>query len=127
VNNMANVRAGMASISASPPHGRSMTKGSDLDTTSNDGHVSGDSGDSRTAAARASQPRPDIYRARQLALAARRLIEVVSESDESRMSRLDGDNAGALRSRGQDAVFECELARLVVAFNVGVLSEVSIS
>ena len=113
---MANVCAGAAPQSVSPQHRRA-----DSDTTSEDN--SGSRGAKALAAARASQPQPDVHRARRLAQAAARLIEVVSESNESKMSRLRADTT--LRPATRNSIHECELARLVVAFNIGVLSEVN--
>lgn len=110
---MANVCAGTAT--ASRQHLRIRT-GSSPDAIDQDGSES-----DRIAVARASQPLPDVRRARQLALAAANLVQAVTESDEARMSRRLGANTGALR---RDIVPECELARLVVAFNIGMLSEV---
>ena len=116
---MANVCAGAAPQSVSPQHRRA-----DSDTTSEDN--SGSRGAKALAAARASQPQPDVHRARRLAQAAARLIEVVSESNESKMSRLRADKSGTtLRPATRNSIHECELARLVVAFNIGVLSEVN--
>src|SRR6266852_4279616 len=104
---MANVCAGAASKSISPQHRRTSA---DSDTTSEDN--SGSRGAKALAAARASQPQPDVHRARRLAQAAARLVEVVSESNESKMSRLRADKTGtALRPATRNFIHECELAR----------------
>jgi hypothetical protein len=120
VNNMANVCAGTASFSASTQHHRTRTS-SGPGTMGRDGP-----GSDGIAAARASQPLPDARRARQLVLAAARLVEVVSESSEARLSRRLGADTNSASSLRRDVVPECELARLVAAFNIGMLSEVSI-
>jgi len=121
VNNMANVCAGTSLSPALPQHRRrkTITGSGTMDPASRSAEA--------IAAARASQqPQPDVHRARGLALAAARLVEMVSESNESRMNRLGVGNKNATAQRlrpQQDVVSECELARLVVAFNIGMLSE----
>jgi len=122
VNNMANVCAGTSSSPALPQYRRREA------ITSSDTMGPASRSAEAIAAARASQPQPDVHRARGLALAAARLVEMVSESNEFRMSRLGVDNNNATAPRlgpRQDVVSECEVARLVVAFNIGMLSEVN--
>lgn len=66
---------------------------------------------------RSAQRPPDIDRAKRLALAAARLVEIV-ESD-----KITSATESSHQPLGDP---ECALARLVIVFNLGVLSEVCV-
>lgn len=70
------------------------------------------------------QPLPDIVRAKRLALAAARLVEVVAPREQSEAVASAGKGWRKGKSTSRTVVEECELARMVTAFNIGILSEV---
>lgn len=70
------------------------------------------------------QPLPDIVRAKRLALAAARLVEVVSPRPNPNLLVVSEDKSRRMRRNTERVVEECELARMVTAFNIGMLSEV---
>lgn len=71
---------------------------------------------------RSGQPPPDVARAKRLAQAAAKLVEIVSPRQAVGSSSLKDRFKNSRREVVM--IEECELARLATLFNIGVLSEV---